>query len=132
MGRCLQQAIHSRSLFRQATVQLSDPDNNLIGTATAAAAGQEVVLQTAPAGKAGTYTVTIQGANATTGGFEARLILNAALESEAHGGSSDDTLATAQDLSPTAVPLTGVADRLAVLGNLGGGDYSLVVTRSAD
>jgi hypothetical protein len=106
----------------QATINLIDPSSNLIGTAQAAAAGQEVVLQTAAASATGTYTITVAGANSTTGNFAARVTLNAALDIAAHGGAENSTLATAQDVSPSSVGLTAVANRLAVVGHFDGTD----------
>src|SRR6516164_4612283 len=118
----------------QATIELRDPSNNLIGSATAGAVGQEALLQTAPASNAGTgtYTITIGGANNTTGTFHVRAVLNAQLESEAHGGPSDDTLATAQDLSSSGIAPRPGSDRMAVLGDFDGNEYSLIVTRNAN
>src|SRR6516164_1140321 len=116
----------------QATIELRDPSNNIIGSATAGAVGQEDLLQTAPASSAGTYTITIGGANNTTGTFHVRAALNAMFESEAHGGPSNDTLATAQDLDSSAIALRPVADRMAVLGEVDSNEYSLVVTRNAN
>src|SRR5215831_7416389 len=116
----------------QATIELRDPSNILIGSATAGAVGQEALLQTVPASSAGTYTITIGGADNTTGTFHVRAVLNAQLESEAHGGPSDDTLATAQDLAPSAIALRPTSDRMAVLGDFDGNEYSLIVTRNAN
>jgi len=116
----------------QATIELRDPSNNLIGSATAGAVGHEVLLQTAPTSSAGTYTITIGGANNTTGSFHVRAVLNAAFEGEAHGGPSNDTLADAQDLDSSAIALPPVADRMAVLGEVDGNEYSLIVTRDAN
>ena len=53
-------------------------------------------------------------------------------ESEAHGGPSDDDLATAQDLAPSAIALRPASDRMAVLGDFDGNEYSLIVTRNAN
>ena len=116
----------------QATIELRDPSNNLIGSATAGAVGQEALLQTVPASSAGTYTITIGGANNTTGTFHVRAALNAMFEFEAHGGPADDDLATAQDLASSAIALRPVSDRMAVLGDFDGNEYSLIVTRNAN
>jgi Bacterial pre-peptidase C-terminal domain len=116
----------------QATIELRDPSNNLIGSATAGAVGQEALLQTVPASSAGTYTITVGGANNTTGTFHVRAALNAMFESEAHGGPSDDDLGTAQDLAPSAIALRLASDRMAVLGDFDGNEYSLIVTRNAN
>ena len=116
----------------QATIELRDPSNNLIGSATAGAVGQEALLQTVPASSAGTYTITIGGANNTTGTFHVRAALNAMFESEAHGGPSDDDLGTAQDLAASAIALRPASDRMAVLGDFDGNEYSMIVTRNAN
>ena len=105
-------------------VELRDPSNTVIATATAAAVGQEVVLQTVPVATAGTYTISVAGggASASTGAYTLNVILNAGLENESHGGPSDDTLATAQSLDGASINLLGTAaDRMAILGNLGVG-----------
>jgi hypothetical protein len=100
----------------QLSIELDQPDGTPIGTATASAAGQEVVLQTVAAATSGTYTLQVSGANNTTGLFTAQLVLNAALEAEEHGGPRNDTRATAQNLGPSSVALPKGASRLAVLG----------------
>ena len=106
----------------QATVSVTDPNGNLIGVATAAADGQEVLLLTVPAGTTGTYTITVGGANSTTGNFTAKLTLNATLDTGSHGGPENSTLATAQDITSSAIALTNMADRAAVVGHFDGTD----------
>src|SRR5215831_2235515 len=117
----------------QATIELRDPSNILLGSATAGAVGQEALLQTVPTSNAetGTYTITIGGANNTTGTFHVRVALNAALEDEAHGGASNDTVATAQDLNSSGIALRPGSDRMAVLGEVESNEYRLIVTRNA-
>src|SRR5262249_5350502 len=86
------------------TVEIRDPANNLIGSASAAA-GQNAVLQTVAAGAAGTYKVTVSGGS-TVGGYTTQVTLNAALENEGIvSGASDDTRATAQDLTGSFLTL---------------------------
>ena len=97
-----------------------DPDGTSVATATATTPDQDVVLQTAPAVDAGTYRVLIGGAVSSTGGYTARLILNAADEVEEHGGPSNDDLGSGQDLSGAVVDLEGGLQRAAVLGKLDG------------
>jgi hypothetical protein len=104
-------------------VEVRDPSNAVIASATAAGVGQEVVLETVPVTTAGTYTISVGGAGASTGAYTLNIILNAALENEGHGGSSDDTFATAQDLGPSAIPLPSTgADRLAAVGSIVSGN----------
>ena len=107
----------------QAMVSLSNSTNHLLGSAQGGAAGQEVVLQTVPIAAADTYTITIQGLNATTGSFTVQLVLNAALQTESNGGTpgSDDTIATAQNIDSAFGPLGHGGSRAAVLGDVPGG-----------
>lgn len=104
----------------QPTVQITDPLGNVIASGTAAAAGQEALLETVPASITGTYKVSIDGVAATSGKFTADALINTALEYEAHGGPSNNNVATAQDLSSSAVVLGPSADRMAVLGRAAG------------
>src|SRR5262249_54249621 len=89
----------------QGQVDVYDPSNNLIATATAGGVGQELVLETVSATTAGTYTFTVSGANHTTGNFTLQLVLNSALDLESHGGLSNETLGTAQDISSSFLDL---------------------------
>ena len=85
--------------------------------------GKDVILQTVPATAGGTYTVSVGGIAATTGEFNVRVILNAAMEEEDHDGAANDTRATAQDLTGTwtSLPFVGSSsDRAAVLGRIRG------------
>ena len=102
----------------QPTIELYDPGDALIGSALSGGAGQDVVLQTVPAAAGGTYTVTVGGAAGSTGPYTVQVILNAAVEAEQHGGPSNDTLHTAQDIDPSFLALTGSARRGAVVGSL--------------
>lgn len=103
----------------QPTVVVRGPGNVLLGSATAAGAGQRALLNTLPAATAGTYTVIVSGAGGTTGGYSVQLTLNAALEREGLlGGESNNTLATAQNINGAFITLAGTASRAAVLGAL--------------
>jgi hypothetical protein len=107
----------------QPAVRLYNSASQLLGSAQAAVAGQEAVLQTVAISSADTYTITLQGANSTTGQFTAELVLNAALQPESNGGTpgSDDTIAGAQDLTSSFTSLSNGGSRAAVLGNVPGG-----------
>ena len=105
----------------QGSVELRDPSNAVIGTATASAAGETVLLQVVPTTGPGTYTITVSGAAASTGSYTVQLVLNAAIETETHGGATNNSLATAQDLDPSFISLGGSsATRGAVLGTTDG------------
>jgi subtilisin family serine protease len=104
----------------QAVIELFDPNGNIIGTATASGPGQYAVLQAVPISVAGTYTITILGANNTTGAFTAQLFLNAAVSNEQYLGKGNDTPGTAQNIDGSFIDLGNGISRGAVLGNIKG------------
>jgi hypothetical protein len=119
-GQTMTVVVQSATL--QGTITLADPSGQLIGSVTTTAAGKDAVLQTIPVTVGGTYTLTVGGASGTLGLFTAQIILNAAVQNELHGGPSDDTIATAQDLTNAFLNLgTSGASRAAVLGKVPGG-----------
>src|SRR5205823_10837903 len=87
------------------SVQLLDPSSSQVGSATAAT-GQSAVIYTVGPTASGTYSIVVSGASNTTGSYSLQVILNAALEKENFGGPTDNTVATAQDLSPSFINLT--------------------------
>ena len=105
----------------QPAVIVRDPSSNTIASTTAAAAGQEALIQTVAATTAGTYLFIVSGAGGTTGTYTLKITLNAALEVESHVGESNDSQSNAQDLNPALTPLAGAAARIAVLGHAEGG-----------
>jgi hypothetical protein len=108
----------------QPSVQLLSPSSTVLGSVTAAAAGQNALLQTVPAAGGGVYTIQVSGAGGTTGFYSVQVTLNAAVENEGNlVGASNDTSATAQSLDGAFVGLqTSLTSgaRAAVLGSLGG------------
>jgi predicted RNA methylase len=109
----------------QATIAVTDPANVVVGSTAAASPGQKVLLQTVPVTVGGTYTVTIGTAAGTTGDFNVKVVLNAALESEAHDGATNDTLVTAQDIDTSFIGLAGAGERGAVIGEGGKALYGV-------
>jgi hypothetical protein len=110
-------------------IDLYDPSSTLIGSADASAAGQDTVLQAVHTTTTGTYTIVFSDTTGTAGLYTAQVTLNAALESEAHGGGSNNSIGTAQDISGSFLDLgTGGASRGAVVGQAdglpGSGTYS--------
>jgi hypothetical protein len=82
-----------------------------------------VILHSLPVASGGTYRLQVDSL-AGAGRFELHATLNAAFEDEAHGGASNDTLPTAQDMEGSFIDLgLGTAQRGAVLGR-GDGDGS--------
>jgi hypothetical protein len=118
-GQVISVLITPSSPGLQPTVQLRDPANVLLASATATSAGKPALLQTVPTSAGGVYTITVGGAANTAGGYTVQVTLNAALENEAQLGTSNDTQATAQDLNGSFLTLqTPLAStsRGAVLG----------------
>jgi methionine-rich copper-binding protein CopC len=102
----------------QLVITVLNSSNHPIGTATAPAAGQSVTLETAPIATTGTYTIQISDANGNLGLYDIQAYLNSYLKV----GTSNDTIATAQDISSSSYLLgPGNADRLAVVGSLPAG-----------
>ncbi len=105
----------------QASVAVFGPGGAEVGsTSTAPAPGGTALLQTAPAQTAGTYTVRV-GSASGQGSYSVRLIVNAAIEEEVHGGSRNDSIADAQSLADSFLDLGGGISRGAVLGKSDGG-----------
>jgi hypothetical protein len=104
----------------QATIAVANPSNVVIGSVTAAAAGSDAVLQTIPIPTGGVYTITVGGASSTMGLYTAQAILNAAVQNDLHGGPSNNTIATAQDLTSSFTALASGVSRGAVLGKVEG------------
>ena len=107
----------------QPTVQLRDPSNAIIATATAVQPGKRHCFRPHLPLAAGTYTIVVGGAASTAGGYTVQVILNAALEEEANlVGISNDTQATAQNLNGSFIDLESTlsqAQRGGVLGASG-------------
>src|SRR5215475_8169580 len=90
----------------QPKVELRNPASTVIGSATAAAANQPALLQTAAAATGGTYTFTVSGAGGTTGNYSLQVILNSAKESEGTiSGATNNTRATAQNIEGSFITL---------------------------
>lgn len=107
--------------------------NNVVGSAVATAPGGEALIQSVAVGGkladgtpgALSYRIEVSGAAGNLGDYTVRVVLNAALEKESHGGANDNTLAGAQSLENSFLQLhrSGAASssgaqpaRAAVLG----------------
>ena len=128
-------ALRPRDASIRASLSVISPGGATLATTTAAAAGDSVVLQNVPAASAGTYTIVATAITVATGEtglgqYELEVVLNSALETETLTGSSNNSPASAQSLTDTAVALTGSALRLAVAGKIGPSDdyFSFVAT----
>ncbi|MCH7751227.1 MAG: DVUA0089 family protein [Planctomycetes bacterium] len=125
-------------------VRTDDDGDVLLGSATAAAPGEDAVIQTAPTvgplGQLGPgpsdYIVTVGGVEGTVGNYNVQFILNAAVEDESHYGPTNDTLAEAQNLEASFIPLHNALndddtdlqpERGAVLGSMETGTSLMTV-----
>ncbi|HEX3870669.1 MAG TPA: ELWxxDGT repeat protein, partial [Pirellulales bacterium] len=97
-----------------------DVTGGIESIASAASRGFDVVVQPVVVTSTGTYTVTVSGLSGSTGAYNLQVILNAAIETEPHNGSTNATLATAQSITSSFISLGGNASRGAVVGTISG------------
>ena len=100
----------------QPTLELRDPSNTLLASASATGAGLDVVLQTIAISTGGVYTIAVGGAAGTSGTYSLQVVLNAAAELESHNGSPNDTRPSAQSIDGSFLNLGGGIQRGAVQG----------------
>jgi hypothetical protein len=101
----------------QARLTVLDPGSSTLATADAGGAGQRVLLQTVPLANEGLYQIDVTSLTGS-GDYELSFYLNAMLDEEIDGGGGNDSVATAQSILGSQVPLPGAADRLAVRGTI--------------
>ena len=111
-------------------IELFDPTNVSLGSADASATGTRALLQTISVSATGTHSIEATSLEGT-GDYKVSVILNAALETELFSAGPNDTIATAQDIDPSTVPLPGGGDRLAALGETEAGDDFYAFTLAA-
>ncbi len=99
----------------RAAITLTGP--GVFATGSSSAAGKDAVLQSA-AISGGLYSITISGLLNTIGAYTIQAYVNASVEDEDHGGATNDTRATAQNIDASAVAIGGSSSRLAVIGSL--------------
>jgi len=117
-GQAVSIAATSNTLIPSITFK--DPAGNVIQSVTGT--NGETILQSAAVPVSGEYTIEVVGENGSVGTYSAELLLNANFERESLNGQENDSMATAEDLDATAIPLgTDGADRLAVMSFLGEG-----------
>ena len=103
----------------QAAITLTNMATSAATTTTAAAADEVVVMQSESITAPGQYEISITGAAESSGNYDLRVYLNAAVEEEAHGGLANDEFANAQDITENGVSLRGGGvERISVLGEL--------------
>jgi hypothetical protein len=115
-GQLISVKVGADSSSLQPHVTIYDPNGQVASQAIAAAAGSELIFSGNMQTIAGTYTIAIAGANGSTGDYHVQVTLNAALEQEPTGGTTNNTTVTSQNLDPAFVDLGGGGQRAAVLG----------------
>ncbi|MEX0938637.1 MAG: Ig-like domain-containing protein [Pirellulales bacterium] len=97
------------------SIAIRDASSAIVASAdTGGANAAEVIQNFLPA--SGDYTVEVTSESGS-GNYSVQMVLGAAVEEEEHGGPSNDSQGTAQDLGSAFTDLGGgVADRAAVLG----------------
>jgi hypothetical protein len=103
----------------QGALSVTDPGGTEIGSGSASAADQPVVLQTLPVASAGTYSIDVESL-AGTGDYRVQLWLNTHVELETYGGAANDALGSAEDISASSLVLPNGGERMAVVGATGG------------
>lgn len=101
----------------QAAVVLRSPSGSLIASQTAASAGTPVVLQTVSITESGNYQILLERLDAGDGSYELSVVMNAAIENEASGGATNDSISNAQDIANSRLDITDGASRWAVTGS---------------
>jgi hypothetical protein len=111
-GQTLSVLVETSETLR-GTVAVYDAKGALVGSATAATTGADALVQTiripgqiaGNGGSPATYRVVVGGADGTTGTFTVTANLNAALETESHGGPANSLANSAQDLENSFISL---------------------------
>ena len=106
-------------------INVTDPEGNLIGDTTGA--GNQAWLNNVPLELEGEYIFSVASDTNTTGPFSLSLLFNAGVEIEEFNSVANDSLATAENLEDSSIPLgSGAADRLAVIGRLPTADGTVI------
>ena len=112
-------------------IRLYGPSGAELGAATASAAGVEAVLQVRPIPTAGVYTTAVSSVGAASSGrYAVNVTLNAAIEEEECGGSTNDTIAVAQNIDGAFLSFGGGLSRAALLGYAARGPLETVYTQN--
>src|SRR5262249_23217242 len=91
----------------QPSLEMRNPSDVLIASATALSVGKDAVLQTVAAQTTGTYKISLFGA-ASTGAYTVKLTLNGATELESHDGATNDAVGSAQNLNGAFTGIVGL------------------------
>jgi hypothetical protein len=113
------------------TVQLSDPSNTVLGSASSSGTSQIALLQTIPTTSSGTYTITVGGVGSASGNYTVQVYVDAALETANLGLGADTSVAAAQNLNGAFVNLQTSLTSASRATVLGGVAQPLTITANA-
>ena len=102
----------------QPRIQLRNPGGIQVVAPVTSGAGLDAVVQTVFVPAPGIYTISVSGTAGTTGTYDLALLLNAAVETEAHDGAANDTPASAQDINASFITLKRFGPVVNGMGNL--------------
>ena len=115
-GQKISVVLDTQDADLQGEIQLYDIDGTtLLGSADASNPGQMALLDSVVASNAGDYRLDVHNLSGD-GEFTLDVFLNATVEIEVAGVSTNDTTAAAQDLTPSAITLPGGGQRYASVG----------------
>lgn len=84
--------------FLQSQIEISNA-SEIHATASSGSPGQEVIIQTIPVDFLEIYKITVKSRDGSSSGvYTVDIFLNAAVESDDHGGPTNDPLITSQDI----------------------------------
>jgi|CXWL01.1.fsa_nt_gi hypothetical protein len=103
----------------QGQLSIVDPNGLILGTISSATAGQSIALADIPVAMAGTYRIEVTSLEGI-GAYSVGGPLGAAVDTD-HPRiltGTNNTVATAQPIGASVIPLQGTASRLAVIGHI--------------
>ena len=115
-GQLISVVVVPASNTLQPIVEIVSPDGTVLASSIASVGGFAASIQTLLATDEGTYKFVVRGESNTQGKFDLRVVLNSALETESLSGPDNNSLSTAQDLTPSTLSLADGVSRLAVSG----------------
>ena len=105
----------------QALVTIRDSLGAVVASASAAAPGQAVVLQSALALADDIFVAEVSAIAGTVGSYSVIATINAAMEVENFGLTANDTISTAENIDASLTTITAGSQRGGVIGTVAGG-----------
>lgn len=100
-------------------VELFAPGGSSLGSTSASAVGETIVLQTLPVATGGFYEIAVTSLDGA-GAYGVQVYLNSTVEAETLLGTANDTIGSAQAIDGSRIDLVGgSASRLAAAGQVG-------------